>query len=112
MASHFKRINSKEQFDELLARSQNEPVAIFKHSLTCPVSAGAYRELEDFPGDVALVEVQNARDLTKEIGARTGIEHESPQVIILRNGKPVWHASHWNVTAQAVEQAMQAHVDS
>jgi bacillithiol system protein YtxJ len=69
----------------------------------------AYREMEDYPGEVALVEIQTARQISNEIGTRTGIEHESPQVIVLRNGEPVWHASHWNVTAKAVEQATQAH---
>ena len=106
MENHFKRITSTEALDELIVRSNKEPVAVFKHSTTCPVSAGAYREMARFPGEIALLEVQNARDLSREVGVRTGIEHESPQVIILRNGKAVWHVSHWNVTAHAVEQAM------
>ncbi|MCU1263743.1 MAG: ytxJ [Acidobacteria bacterium] len=106
MENHFKRITSKEALDELIARSNKEPVALFKHSTTCPISASAYREMEDIPGEIALIEVQRARSLSIEIGEQTGIAHESPQVIILRNGKAVWHASHWKVTAQAVEQAM------
>ncbi len=109
MENHFKSINDKEILGELLARSDSEPVALFKHSTTCPISASAYREMEDFPGEVALVEVQRARDLSHEIGERTGVKHESPQVIILRHGRAVWHASHWNITAQAVQQAMRDH---
>ena len=110
MENHFKRINSLEALDELMVRSQKEPVAVFKHSTACPVSSSAYREMQRFPGEIALIEVQNARDLSHEVGARTGIAHESPQVIILRNGKAVWHASHWKVTAHAVKQAMRDHV--
>ena len=110
MNNHFKRIASKEALDELMARSNKEPVAVFKHSTTCPVSANAYNELEKFPGEVALIEVQGARALSTEIGTLTGVPHESPQVIILRNGKAVWHASHWKVTSQALEQAMREHV--
>jgi bacillithiol system protein YtxJ len=110
MENHFKRIASKEALDELMARSNKEPVAVFKHSTACPVSASAYRELEDFPGEVALIEVQGSRALSTEIEARTGVPHESPQVIILRNGKAVWHASHWKVTSHAVEQALREHV--
>lgn len=106
MENHFKKITSREALDELVARSNKEPVALFKHSTTCPISASAYREMADFPGEVALIEVQRARDLSAEVGARTGIEHESPQVIILRNGNAVWHASHWGITSQALEQAM------
>jgi bacillithiol system protein YtxJ len=58
-------------------------------------------------GDVSLVVVQRARDVSNEIESRTGVRHESPQAIILRNGKAVWNASHWSVTADAVEQALQ-----
>src|SRR6266480_4257071 len=110
MKNHFKRIASKEALDELIARSNKEPVAVFKHSTSCPVSASAYRELEGVPGEVALIEVQGARAISTELGERTGVQHESPQVIILRNGKAVWHASHWKVTSHAVEQAMREHV--
>lgn len=106
MENHFKRIASQEELDELMVRSNKEPVAVFKHSTTCPVSAGAYREMVKLSGEIALVEVQSARDLSREIGARTGIVHESPQVIIFRNGKAVWHASHWKVTTHAVQQAL------
>lgn len=106
MESHFKKITSKEALDELIVRSKKEPVAIFKHSTTCPISAGAYREMKDLPGEIALIEVQRARSISDDIGARTGIAHESPQVIILRNGNAVWHASHWKVTSHAVLQAM------
>jgi bacillithiol system protein YtxJ len=106
MGNPFKKITSEEQLDDLIDRSKKEPVAIFKHSTTCPISASAFREMKGFSGDLALVEVQNARELSRQIGTRTGIEHESPQVIVLRNGKAVWHASHWEVTADAVAEAM------
>jgi bacillithiol system protein YtxJ len=105
MGNHFKQIHSSVELDELMELSKRKPVVLFKHSTTCPVSSGAYREMEEIP-EVALIEVQKARDLSREIGARTGIEHESPQVIIFRNGQAVWHASHWKVTTHAVEQAI------
>ncbi|SRR5258708_2247159 len=106
MENHFKRIVTTAALDELMNRSNQEPVVVFKHSTTCPVSSGAYRQMEDLQGEIALIEIQNARDLSREIGVRTGIEHESPQVIILRNSKPVWHASHWKITSEAVEKAL------
>ena len=109
MENHFKRITGPDALDELMLRSNKEPVAVFKHSTACPVSASAYREMKSTPCEIALIEIQEARDLSREVGVRTGIEHESPQVIILRNGKAVWHASHWKVTAQAVAQAMRDH---
>jgi bacillithiol system protein YtxJ len=109
MKNHFTKIATTTALDELMSRSNKEPVVVFKHSTTCPISSGAYRQMEDLPGDVALIEVQSARDLSREVGERTGIEHESPQVIILRNSKPVWHASHWKITSEAVAQALRDH---
>ena len=105
MENHFVRVSDIKALEELTARSKEAPVVIFKHSSTCAISATAYGEMARVTGDVALVEVQSARTLSREIEARTGIEHESPQVIILRNGKAVWHASHWKIKADAVEQA-------
>ena len=106
MGNHFKRIVTTAALDELMKRSNHEPVVVFKHSTTCAVSSGVYRQMEDLSREIALIEIQSARDLSREFGVRTGIRHESPQVIVLRNSKPVWHASHWEITSKAVEQAL------
>ncbi len=99
-------ITDVESFEELMNRSHNAPVVVFKHSTTCPISAAAYQEMSRFDGDVALIEVQRARNLSKEIEQKTGVAHESPQVLVLRNGKAVWDASHWKVKADAVREAV------
>jgi monothiol bacilliredoxin len=106
MDTPFVTVTDTQSLQELLNRSRERPVVIFKHSTTCPISASAYREMAELEGEVALVEVQRARDLSREIENRTGIEHESPQVIVLRNGKVVWNGSHWNVKADAVAEAV------
>ena len=111
MGNRFIKVTGVEQFSDLLSRSQKQPVVIFKHSLTCPVSSAAYDEMEQFAGEVVLVEVQLARELSREIEKRTGIRHESPQVLVLENGKVVWNASHFKVKAQAVAEALQRAVD-
>jgi bacillithiol system protein YtxJ len=59
-----------------------------------------------FDGDVAVVEVQRARSLSQEIERRTGVAHESPQVLVLWKGKVVWNASHWRVKGDEVERAV------
>jgi bacillithiol system protein YtxJ len=74
------------------------------------MSAAAYREMSDFEGEVALVEVQRARELSREIENRTGIKHESPQIIVLRNGQVVWDASHFQITREAVTEAVSKNV--
>src|SRR6187549_3900565 len=102
MDNHFVDITNKELFENLLQQSVEHPVVIFKHSTTCPVSSGAYQEMTALPAPVNIVTVQQAREVSDEIEVRTEVEHHSPQVIVLRNGKAVWNASHWKVTSAAV----------
>jgi len=106
MANHFVRIKDTESLEELTARANGRPLVIFKHSLTCPVSAAAYEQMTRVDGEVALIEVQVARALSREIEGRLGVPHESPQVIILKNGQVVWNASHFKITADAVTKAV------
>lgn len=104
--ARFVRITDVESFEELASRSQNSPVVVFKHSTTCSISAAAYNEMSRYDGDVTLVEVQRDRTLSKDIEQRTGVSHESPQVLVLRKGRVVWEASHWKVKADAVQRAV------
>lgn len=106
MAARFINVNDIKGLEELLARSHDEAVVLFKHSTMCPVSASAYEEMSRFEGDVGLVVVQKARPVSDEIETRTGVRHESPQALVLRGGQVVWTASHWKVTAEAVGGAM------
>jgi len=106
MENHFVKITDTKAFEELANRSNERPVVVFKHSLTCPISAAAYDQMTKFDGEVALVEVQRARELSTEIENRLGVAHESPQVLVLRNGEVVWNASHFEITADAVAQAV------
>ena len=102
----FARIGESQALESLIERSNQSPVVIFKHSLTCPISAAAYDQMTGFEGEVALLEVQRARELSNEIENRFKITHESPQVIVLSRGKPVWNASHFNITSAAVAAAV------
>jgi bacillithiol system protein YtxJ len=106
MENHFVKITDTKAFEELASRSKERPVVIFKHSLTCPISAGAYEQMAEFAGEVALIEVQRARELSTEIENRLDVAHESPQVIILRSGQVVWKASHYKITVAAVTEAV------
>jgi bacillithiol system protein YtxJ len=58
--------------------------------------------------EVNLLEVQSARELSREVAVITGVRHETPQVIVLKDGKAVWNASHYDVDASSVSKALQA----
>jgi monothiol bacilliredoxin len=108
MGDKFLRIDDRKSLEDVISNSTSQPVVIFKHSNSCPISSMAYREMEQFDGQVNLVEVQAARDISRELADITGVRHETPQVIVLRNGKAVWNASHFDVKAGAVSEALQA----
>ena len=109
--SHGKQLfqNRREHttLENLLTDSTKKPVIVFKHSNACSISARAYREMEKVDG-VNILEVQSARDVSHELANRTGVRHETPQVIILRDGKAVWNASHFDVTAAEVKRAVES----
>ena len=111
MGNRFVRITDTKSFEELTDRSRERPIVIFKHSLTCPISSAAYAQMEEFDGEVALVEVQRARALSREIEDRLGVAHESPQVIVLSKGQVAWNASHFKITTASVTDAVRDAVE-
>ena len=109
MGNSFFKIDNRETLDQLITDSKSKPVVIFKHSNACGISASAYREMEKLEAQVNLLEVQSARDVSRELADITGIRHETPQVIVFKDGKAVWNASHFDVKAGAVLKAVESH---
>jgi bacillithiol system protein YtxJ len=93
--------------DECNSLLQQELVILFKHSPTCPVSWVAHREVMRFRTDfpevpLHLVSVRARRDISLFLAEKTGIVHESPQVLIFRKGQVIGDASHDEVTADFI----------
>ena len=85
-------------------------VLLFKHSPLCPVSAAARAEWEVFRVDhpdvpMLFVDVVSARAVARAIADACGVQHESPQAILLEQGRATWHASHDRITAGALDAA-------
>lgn len=103
---------TEDELRRLLAESQAQPVVLFKHSTRCPISAAGRRQFLAFAEahpevpcwEVLVVE---QRPLSQQIATETGVAHQSPQAMVLKAGKPVWHASHYNITQSALEQALE-----
>ncbi len=106
MGNNFSRITEVTELEKIIDRSRQQPVVIFKHSLTCPISSSAFERMKGYDGAVELVEVQRARALSNEIAQRFGVRHESPQIIVVRNGQVLWDASHFKITSEAVAEAV------
>jgi thioredoxin 1 len=102
-----------ESVDAAIAESRERPVLLFKHSRYCGVSCEALDELQshiDAQADATvsyrMVTVQTHRLVSDAVSQRLGIRHETPQAILLRNGRAVWNASHFRITAGQLDQAI------
>ncbi len=107
MDEHFKPVTDTESLDALFASSAQHPVILFKHDPYCPISARAYKEMTQVADDVAIIDVEHNKEIASAVTKRTGVQHESPQVIVVKDGQPVWSASQFNIKANAVSQATQ-----
>jgi bacillithiol system protein YtxJ len=105
-------VEAMESLDRLIRESTVHPLVIFKHSRSCGVSAEALDELREHVRGAssgtryAMITVQTHRDLSNAVSARLGIRHETPQAILIRDGRAVWTASHWRVNATELQRAV------
>jgi bacillithiol system protein YtxJ len=114
MPSQIVEIKALEELDAVLAHSATRPTLIFKHSPTCGTSAQAHEEIESLldegpvPADVYLISVRASRAVSNAVAERFNLRHESPQVLLVREGAMVWNASHFRVTAASLRAALRA----
>ena len=97
MPANFIKVDSLDSLDRLFTQSYERPIVLLKHSVTCGISSGVYRIVEAVAADVNVVVIQTHRELSNEIAVRTGVRHESPQALVIRDGRPVYHASHYDI---------------
>ena len=100
----FVEVNDEAALASWLER--REPSLLLLHDPYCPISGAAYREAARLPGPIGLIDVAKSSGLSKTVEIRTGIRHESPQIILLRDGVPFWSASHYGVTEASVSEAV------
>ena len=95
-----------------IAESAERPVVLFKHSRHCGISCEALDELHTHLQDAGvnasykLITVQSHRNVSDEAAKRLGLRHETPQAIVLKDGRPVWNASHFRITADALSRVL------
>jgi bacillithiol system protein YtxJ len=107
-----RNLSSPGDFQRLLEVSEERSVMILKHSTRCPVSRRAHGEFlryaEGAAGrgiECAAVLVVESRELSGAIATALDILHESPQAILVRGRRAVWHDSHGGVTSRTLEAA-------
>ena len=102
----------KRDFEQLVADSYNKPVFVFKHSTSCPISASRWRLLQSFAEHESRaafhrVLVIQDRSMSRHVAKETGIGHQSPQAMLLSQGKPTWDASHYAITEEDMTAALE-----
>ena len=99
-------LKSVEQWQALLQQSRQLPVIIFKRSNVCSDSDRAEERLlgaeSSLPQPIYRLVVQQDRVLSDTIAETLGIEHQSPQMIIINQGQAVFDASHEAVEPEAL----------
>lgn len=105
------QLNSLEQLDEIEKISEEKAVAILKHSTRCGVSRMVLRMFEaDYdldekePVELYFLDLITYRNISNEIAERFGVKHESPQLIVLKNGKVAHHSSHQGISATRLKE--------
>ncbi|SRX76113.1 bacillithiol system redox-active protein YtxJ [Aequorivita antarctica] len=99
-----------EQMDEIVEQSKTKPVAIFKHSTRCGISRGVMKLLErnynltDEQLKLYYLDLIQNRDISNEIAARFKVPHESPQMIVIKDGIVVHNDSHHSIEASHLER--------
>jgi bacillithiol system protein YtxJ len=103
-------LSSLSQWEEIMKASEKRPFVVFKHSTRCSISSMAKNRFErEWKGDENIdayyLDLLNHRDISNAIADQTGVEHQSPQAILIKNGKAIYNESHTAIYVQDIVEA-------
>ena len=103
-------INNTRELEQYLATAdKTQPLIIFKHSTRCSVSRMSKQLFEgEWKNDkeVYLINVVENRETSNSVASKFGIQHESPQILVIKNGRCIYDASHSLIDANTVSGYM------
>jgi len=106
------QLTNLDQLDEIVSESSEIPVIIFKHSTRCGISKMA---LKGFEREYAIpsseikayfLDLLNYREISTAIADKFGVYHESPQLLLIKDGQAVYHESHGGISAGALQSRL------
>ena len=109
-AINWEQLNTVDQLEELIEKSKSKPVAIFKHSTRCSISSTALNRLERTWNDglngfkMYFLDLIAHRDISNAIAEKFDVIHESPQLIVIKNGEAAYSASHLSIRTEDLKQ--------
>lgn len=103
----YRELESTQDVDSFV--QSGEPVWLLKHSATCSISFIAMAHFNQYlrnnPVEAGMLVVQKHRPASQHVAERFGVQHESPQLFLIRQGEVLWHTSHGGITADAMQHA-------
>jgi len=96
------QLTDEEQLNEIVTKSENKPQVIFKHSTRCSISAVALQRLQKAKQpdgiDFYFLDLLAHRPLSNKVAEFFRVHHESPQVLVIKNGKCIFDESHLGIS--------------
>ena len=110
----WEEITSLEQINALIKNSEDQPVVIFKHSTRCSISSMALGRLERAWKEEEMQQVKpcflnllSYREISQTIADTFDVQHESPQLLVIKDGKCTFHASHMAISYQILKNQIE-----
>ena len=101
-------LTTKAQVEAIKEKSRETPQIIFKHSTRCSVSSMVLSRLErsDVPpgGDFYFLDLIAHRDISNQLASDFDVHHESPQVLLIKNGACVYDESHMAISMDEIAE--------
>lgn len=108
----WEQLTQTSQLETILEESKEKPVLIYKHSTRCGISSMALDRLErswDKDGDAIkpyFLDLIAHRNISNIVAEMFNVYHQSPQIIVIKNGKAVFDESHMGISFQALKNAI------
>jgi len=105
-------LKSQAQLDLIHEESKTQPVLIFKHSTRCSISSTALSRLnrnwksEEAPIKTYYVDLISNRSISDQLAAYFDVEHQSPQVLVIQNGRAILVQSHLAINFDEIRKAV------
>lgn len=105
---NWKNLTDLAQLNEIVQESKEKPVLIFKHSTRCIISRTALKQFEnefdlEEKVDAYFLDLLEHRAISNEIASRFGVHHQSPQLLLIKEGNSVYDVSHDGIDAAVLK---------
>ena len=105
-------ITSVQQVEQIREKSKEKPQVIFKHSTRCSISSMAKSRLErsEWPAntDFYYLDLISHRNISTKVAEVFKVYHESPQVLLIKDGKCVYDESHYAISMDDIKSQVGA----